>query len=1095
GGDSLVATRLGARLRAAGLTGVGLNRLFESPTLAGFCTSLTAPTATGTGADRLAALTLVSDLARRHDPFPPTDVQRAYWLGRDERFVLGGVGAHFYAELDGADVDLARLENAWNGLIARHDMLRTVFDDDGRQRVLPEVPRFTIPAVRAGETADLDRLRDAMSHQVLDPRRWPLFDVRAVEYERDGERRTRIGVGLDNLLVDALSIVAIYTELSLRYADPHTEPAPVEASFRDYVLSVAPQPEQRELSEAWWRERIGDLPPAPRLPLRAEPAAVTPPRFSRRDTRLGADQWTRIKERARALDLTPSTVLMACYAEVLSAWSARADLTLNLTLFDRRDVHPDIDRVLGDFTSLLLVPHRPRAGEGWLDRARRLQSEVWAGLEHRDVSAVWVQRELTKQSGDADATMPVVFTSALGGHYELGDLFGYADLVWGLTQTPQVWLDHQVIEYRGELILNWDAVDDLFPDGLLDDMFAAYRGLLDRLSGDDWEAPVPDLLPAGQAAVRERVNATEGAEHPRPLHHDVFARAAAAPDRPALLGGDGDGGELSYGALADSALRVAAVLRTAGVRTGDTVAVTLPRGPGQIVAVLGVLAAGGVYVPVGVDQPPARRGRIHAAAGIRTVVTEAVLAEARAAEPLAEPVPVDPDALAYVIFTSGSTGEPKGVEITHRAALNTIDDINRRFHVGPDDRVLAVSALDFDLSVYDIFGLLGAGGALVLVAEQDRREARAWLRACAAYGVTVWNSVPALLDMLLVGADELPPGLRLAMVSGDWVGLDMLGRVRAASDGRCRLISLGGATEAAIWSNWFDVATPAPGWTSVPYGHPLTNQRFRVVDDLGRDCPAWVPGELWIGGTGVAEGYRGDPGRTADRFVKHDGHRWYRTGDLGRYHPDGILEFLGRRDQQVKIRGHRIELGEIEAALAEHPGVAQAKVLAPGGRGERRIAAVVVPAGPALATADLEAFLADRLPVYALPTGYATVEELPLTVNGKVDVGALALVTTDEASALDDPPSGQAEEAVSAVWAEVLDLASDPGRGQNFFGLGGDSLAATRCVEILRRRYGVELSLRQLFATPTVADVAAHLTDLTDGRPAFESGHWEEDFV
>ncbi|TCK25717.1 non-ribosomal peptide synthetase [Pseudonocardia endophytica] len=1089
GGDSLVATRLVARLRAAGVGGVALNRLFEAPTLAGFCASLST---TGAVEERPAALALVADPERRHEPFPPTDVQRAYWLGRDEQFVLGGVGAHFYAELDGADVDVARLEQAWNGLIARHDMLRTVFDDDGRQRVLPDVGRFVIPVVDGGDE-DLERLRDRMSHQVLDPSRWPLFDVRAVRYvDGGGQRRTRIGVGLDNLLVDALSIVAIYTELSRRYADPAVEPAPVEPTFRDYVLSVAPPPEVRERSEAWWRERIGTLPPAPRLPLAAEPAALPRPRFSRREARLGAERWATITERARAAGLTPSTVLMACYAEVLSAWSAQADLTLNLTLFDRRDVHPDIDRVLGDFTSLLLVPHRPRAGETWLERARRLQGEVWAGLEHRDVSAVWVQRELTKQTGDPDASMPVVFTSALGGHYELDDdLFGYADLVWGLTQTPQVWLDHQVVEYRGELVLNWDAVDDLFPDGMLDAMFAAYLGLLDRLDGDGWDAPAPELLPAAQAEVRRRVNATAHPEHPRPLHHDVFARATAAPERPALLG---DGIEIAYGGLADAALRVAAVLRDSGVRDGDTVAVTVPRGPGQIVGVLGVLAAGGTYVPVGVDQPPARRDRIHAAAGVRTVVTEALLERARTRDPLDAPVPVDPDALAYVIFTSGSTGEPKGVEITHRAAVNTVDDVKRRFHIGSGDRVLAISALDFDLSVYDVFGLLGAGGAVVLVDEADRREARAWLRACRTHGVTVWNSVPALLDMLLVVAEELPPALRLALVSGDWVGLDLPGRLAAASGGRCRLISLGGATEAAIWSNHFDVADQPPGWTSVPYGHPLANQRFRVVDDLGRDCPDLVPGELWIGGTGVAQGYRGDPERTAERFVEHGGERWYRTGDLGRYHPDGTLEFLGRRDHQVKIRGHRIELGEIEAALAEHPGVAQVKAIAPGGRGDRRIAVVVVPADPGLATGDLPAFLADRLPAYALPSVYATADRLPLTPNGKVDARALAaLVATDEVSDMDDPADGPAEEAVAAVWAEVLELPDPPGRGQNFFGLGGDSLAATRCVEILHRRYGVELSLRQLFTTPTVADTAAQLT--ADGAGAFESGSWEEGVV
>ncbi len=270
--------------------------------------------------------------------------------------------------------------------------------------------------------------------------------------------------------------------------------------------------------------------------------------------------------------------------------------------------------------------------------------------------------------------------------------------------------------------------------------------------------------------------------------------------------------------------------------------------------------------------------------------------------------------------------------MTHRAAANTVDDINERHGVGPGDRVLAVSALDFDLSVYDIFGLLGAGGALVLVGEDERRDAQRWRDLAAHHDVTVWNSVPMLLDMLLTAsAGQAPPRLRLALVSGDWVPLDLPARLAAASADACRLIAMGGATEAAIWSNDFDATAGAPqGWPSVPYGKPLRGQRFRVASPHGEDCPDWVPGELWIGGAGVATGYRGDPERTGDRFVSYDGGRWYRTGDLGRYRPGGLLEFLGRRDHQLKIRGHRTELGEVDAALLAQPGAAADRL--PGAR-------------------------------------------------------------------------------------------------------------------------------------------------------------------
>ncbi|GAB3934970.1 hypothetical protein GCM10027614_08930 [Micromonospora vulcania] len=478
-------------------------------------------------------------------------------------------------------------------------------------------------------------------------------------------------------------------------------------------------------------------------------------------------------------------------------------------------------------------------------------------------------------------------------------------------------MDNQVMERDGGLSINWDVVAELFPPDVVETMFAAYVDLLTTLAGGQWAQSVPVGLPEGQRVVRDRVNATTAPIPHGRLHDGFFAWAAREPGRPALLG---DQVAVSYGELAGRVLTLAGALTRAGVAPGDAVGVCLPKGVDQVVAVLGVLAAAGVYVPVGVDQPTVRRERILSRADVKTVLGAAGLAATGDGGPALDGcVPVDPAALAYVIFTSGSTGEPKGVEVSHTAALNTLAAVGDLLRLGADDRVLAVSALDFDLSVFDIFGLLGVGGAVVLVEEGQRRDARTWLRLVREHDVTVWNTVPALLDMLLTAAGDEPLGaLRSALVSGDWVGLDLRDRLVARRPD-ARLIALGGATEAAVWSNSFEVGAVPAHWRSIPYGVPLPNQRYRVVDGRGRDCPDWVVGELWIGGTGVAAGYRGDPERTAQRFVTHDGLRWYRTGDLGRYWPDGTLEFLGRADFQVKIRGHRIELGEVEAALLGCP--------------------------------------------------------------------------------------------------------------------------------------------------------------------------------
>ncbi|WP_372342099.1 amino acid adenylation domain-containing protein [Nocardia sp. CC227C] len=1024
GGDSLLATRMVGRF-----AGTKLADLYAHRTVASFAARLRADDETG-------IRTVTADPDARHEPFPASDIQRAYWIGRGSGAALGGVGTHYYSEFDCPDLDPERFERAWRTLIARHEMLRAVFDADGNQRILrvADLPPWRMQRV------DGD-IRALMSHQVLDPHTWPLFDVRLGS---DG----RVGISLDNIVLDGLSMMILFSELDLLYRNPDAELAPIDVSFRDYMTQVRPAAEDE--SRRYWLDRIPQLPPAPSPPLRVDPATVGVPRFVRRSGRLSAASWEGLRRTARAEGLTPTTLLLACYGEVLARWSGRPDITVNVTLFDRVAAHPHINRVLGDFTSLLFTEFRSAASI--LDSARRLHERMWSDLDHRDASPMWVLRELARHHGE-QVGFPIVFTSALGVA-EDGlslDPSGFGEKVWAISQTPQVWMDLQVHEADGGLAYALDTVDELFCEGTVPALFEAFEELVREL-GDRRATTVS----TPRAALGRGVG--PGTARHGLLHERCFAQR---PDAVALIH---DGGEVTYGELTDRALRIAASLPPNRV-----IAVSLPKGPDQIAAVLGVLAAGSAYLPIGVDQPEARRQRVLAAAGAEIVIDD--IERFVAAAPAAAPVPTAPDALAYVIYTSGSTGDPKGVEITHAAAYNTVTDINERYDVDSRDRVLAVSALDFDLSVYDIFGLLSVGGTVVLIEEDARRDARAWSRLVTEYGVTVWNTVPTLLDMLLAATDTATLPLRLVLVSGDWVNLDSPARLHAVAPD-CRFVALGGATEAAIWSNACEVREVPEQWTSIPYGHALRGQRYRVVDDLGRDCPDWVAGELWIGGAGVARGYRGDPELTAAKFVSHDGVRWYRTGDRGRFWADGTLEFLGRTDHQVKIRGHRIELGEIESALASYPGVADGVAVATGERTRRRLAGFVVPHpdGPVPETDALREHLRGLLPSYAVPHALVVLDALPLTANGKVDRRALAEFDHEITV---DPPTGPTETLLAALLGELLRVT--PGRDDNFFALGCDSLIVTRLTERLRREHGIRLTLREVFSAPTIADLAGFI--------------------
>jgi amino acid adenylation domain-containing protein len=984
GGHSLIAAELVGLAREAFQVDLPLRSLFEHPTIAGLAAEIAR--LKGEGGDYEGALValpvLVPDPARRQEPFPLSDVQEAYWIGRSQAFELGNVSNHLYLEFEIEGLDPGRFEHVWRRLIDRHDMLRAVVLPDGRQQILPRVPAYVVEVldVRGDDPAEAEAkllaLRERLSHQVLPADRWPLFEVRASLLPGF----TRLHFSFDLLIGDAWSWLLLSSEVRALLRDPDASLAPLELSFRDYMVTVAALEGTvaHDRSLEYWRDRLKTLPAGPDLPLTKSPAAIAQPRFARRRGVVEPAAWAGLKERATRRGLTPSGLLLAVFAEALAAWSKSPRFTLTLTLFNRLPLHPQVNQIVGDFTSLVLLEVDAAGGGTFEERARRIQRRLWDDLDHRYVSGVRVLREMGAVRGrSAQLSMPVVFTSTLtlpdlalepqrpeGGEAGIGTpREGYTS-----GQTSQVWLDHQVAEQDGRLVLIWDAVEELFPAGLLDDMLAAYLALLARLAAGEeaWREAAPLRLPAASVAHL----ALDAAAHPPAavaeglLHAPFLAQVRERPESPAVLTAEKT---LCYRDLWQSAGGLGRRLRAAGVEPGSLVGVVMTKGWEQAAAVLGVLAAGAAYLPVDAELPQERRDYLLIHGGVRVVLTQPCHAASlswpagvsvlgvddtvgTAGEDGAWPEPVaSPDDLAYTIFTSGSTGLPKGVMIEHRSALNTVVDVNRRFSVGPADRVLGVSSLSFDLSVYDLFGLWAAGGAVVLPEASAGRDPARWLELLKRFSVTVWNTVPALLEMLVEYAEgrgaRLPAALRLVLLSGDWLPLGLPARLRALASGALEVVSLGGATEASIWSILYPVGDVDPAWRSIPYGRAMAGQSFEVLDPNLAPRPVWVPGELYIGGAGLARGYWRDPEKTATSFVAspETGERLYRTGDLGRWLPDGTIEFLGREDFQVKIQGHRIELGEIEAALVAHPGVETALVTAIGDpRTGRRLAAYVV---------------------------------------------------------------------------------------------------------------------------------------------------------
>jgi mycobactin phenyloxazoline synthetase len=1028
-------------------------------------------------------------------PFALAPMQHAMWVGRANNQPLGGVAGHLYVEFDGADIDPERLQAAAADLTRRHPMLRVQFLADGSQRIRP-VAEFPSVAVTVHDLRDLDpdavnqrldEIQTTKSHQQLDD---GVFEL-AVSLLPG--QRSRLHVDLDMQGADAMSYRTLMADLATFYLGGRL--SELDYSYSDYRRSADPHGPRHDADRDWWAQRVPQLPDPPALPQLAEPSSA--PKSTRRWHWLDPTTRDALFGAARARGITPAMAVAGSFANTLAAWSSSARFLLNVPLFARQPLHPDVDSLVGDFTSSLLLDVDLIDAATPAERAQTMQNAFRVAAAHADYPGLSVLRDLARHRG-GQVLAPVVFTSALG----LGELFrpvvtqAFGSPGWIISQGPQVSLDAQVTEFDGGILVNWDVREDVFPPGVIDAMFAHHVGELLALASADnaWDAPGPSVLPAAQRALRDAVNSGSAVPSGEALHDGFFRRAAQQPDAPAMFSSAGD---LTYRQLRDQALALAAALRANGVRAGDTVAVVGPKCAEQVPAVLGILAAGGVYLPIGVDQPPDRAERIlhtgqvsmalvcggqQRSLPVPTLTIADVLRSAPASSEF-QPVATDPSELAYVLFTSGSTGEPKGVEVTHDAAMNTVEFIARHFDIGAADRCLALSTLEGDISVMDIFVTLRTGGSIVMVDEAQRRDPDAWARLIDERNVTVLHFMPGWLEMLVeVGAGRLS-SVRVVPTGGDWVRPEVARRLREQAPA-LRFAGLGGATETAVHNTIFEIGDGAElpaGTSALPYGTPLPNNACRVVNERGDDCPDWVVGELWVSGRGLARGYRGRPDLTAQRFVVHDDRTWYRTGDLARYWPDGTVEFVGRADHRVKVSGYRVELGEVEAALRLIPGVAIAVAASvPIPSGGDILAAAVRADDSRLTAASIREAMADFVPPHMIPRRVVLSQYIPFTLAGKIDRrlveeqlrGAVAGLAKSGRRA----PSTPLQSALAAIVGDVLAKES-VGVDDDFFELGGDSVLATQAVARIRSWLdSPDVMVADIFGARTVSELAALLS-------------------
>ncbi|WP_337264556.1 MULTISPECIES: amino acid adenylation domain-containing protein [unclassified Serratia (in: enterobacteria)] len=683
---------------------------------------------------------------------------------------------------------------------------------------------------------------------------------------------------------------------------------------------------------------------------------------------------------------------------------------------------------------------------------------------------------------------PVVFTSKLGIRHSSEDLPDWlGNKIYGISRTPQVWLDCQCEEdQKGNLLLYWDVLEDLFNPETIDQMFTCFTKKLGQLTQGFSESSLHIGLSDTDQEMQSQANSYRKTFALETLSSPLTLQWFRQPDAPAIVSANGY--MLTWQQLQE---RVYTFTRqipdTLG--SGSPVAILLDKSGDQIAACIACHLKGCSYVPIDIHQGTERIAKIlslttcefafaqsHGLAAICheqnvrvTVTSGSDLSYLFSESSSTQSSLYD---LAYIIFTSGSTGEPKGVAITHAAAANTIYEINDLFSVDEKDVVFGISSLNFDLSVYDIFGVLAKGGTLVLPDPAHLRDPAHWLTLLEKYQVTIWNSAPALMRMLMQYCFDnhlrLPASLRLIMLSGDWIPVDLPAQIRQITSD-CTLVSLGGATEAAIWSN-YHLIEERKYEVSIPYGRPLANQTMYILSENMEPCPCLTTGEIWIGGAGVAMGYWQNPTLTAQAFITHPvtSERLYRTGDLGRWLPCAEIEFLGRKDFQLKINGYRIEPGEVEHQLMLLPNVKNALVIAiqQGKKGKRLVAYLTTSDNTQPDVDVLRQVLRSKLPDYMVPTQFIILQQFPLTPNGKIDRKALPLPAPTMTNRSSHSQNWY-QSFICQTFAEIIAIPK-PDIKANFFDLGGTSLEIIKLQTRINNEFGTNIQVADLFryATP-----------------------------
>ncbi|MEO7330145.1 MAG: amino acid adenylation domain-containing protein, partial [Minicystis sp.] len=1090
------AIQIVARARDAFQRQIPLRAIFEAPTIAALAERVAATIRAEEGLEA-PPIAIVS----REGPLRLSSAQERLWFLHQLDPDDPSYNIPAAIRLTGP-LDIGALESALAAVVARHEVLRTIFATvEGRpvQVILPSV-EIPVPLrdLSARSPEERERAaRDAIAFEAelpFDLAEGPLLRARVLRLSADEHV---LLLTMHHIVSDARTRTLLSREISAFYAAAQSgEPArlpPLPVQYVDYAAWqrqwLSGEVLDRKL--AYWRAQLAGATRALELPTDRPRPAVPTRRGQRRMIRFSPQLSQAIEALSRREGVTLFMTLLAAFDVLLFRYTGQEDFVVGSPVLDRP--RPELEGLIGFFLNTVVLRARLSGDLSFLDLLERVRETCLGAYTHQDVPFERLVEELEPDRELGRSPLfQVLFT--LDNAPRERDGATLPGLKRRSAEAPSTTAKYDLslgmINGPGGLAASIEYRTELFEPATIDRLLGHLRILLEGIVAEP-ARPIADLPLLGDEE-REKLLVTWNdtrADYPADkAAHQLFEEQVERT--PGAIAVSFEGFSLTYRELDRRSNQLAHHLQRRGVRPGQLVGILVDRSLDMVVSVLAVLKSGGAYVPLDPTYPSERLGFMVADAELALVLTQERLSGTIPSSKAAL-IRLDtdrptisleseasiaggagPDDLAYVIYTSGSTGRPKGVEVTHRGLVNFLWSMKDKPGMGPDDRLLAVTSLSFDIAGLEIFLPLITGAQVEVASWGLSLDGRAMVDRLRSAKITVFQATPSTYRLLL-GAGWTGAGVT-ALIGGEAVPRELAAELARG----CRAVwNMYGPTETTIWSTIHPIT---PGEDSVPIGRPIANTQVFVLDARLAPVPLGVAGELYLGGEGLARGYLHRPGLTAERFVSSpfssdDGARLYRTGDRCRFREDGVLEFLGRVDQQVKIRGYRIELDEISAALEQHPGVRQAVVIARDDTpGDKRLVAYLVGSPEAPPPPDeLRTFLRQKLPELMVPSAFVRLPALPLTPNGKIDRRALpapesADIHSGQGLVL---PRDETESMLAAIWCDVLGLQT-VGVLDSFFDLGGHSLLAVKMIEELKTATGKAIPLAALFEARTVAALA-----------------------